>query len=72
MEIEHVQPEDIEKRSFEIITQELSEMGLRVPQIASVMGELRRHGYPIPEDVYNVEQARRAVLSCLKGGERSC
>ncbi|MBQ8928031.1 MAG: energy-coupling factor transporter ATPase [Oscillospiraceae bacterium] len=52
--------------------QALSEMGLRVPQIASVMGELRRRGYPIPEDVYTVAQAKAAVLSCLKGGSEAC
>lgn len=47
---------------------ELAEMGLRVPQIASVMGELRKRGYAIPEDIYTVEQAKTALLRLL--GER--
>lgn len=32
MQIEHVKPEEIEKRSFEIISQELAEMGKVIPE----------------------------------------
>ena len=31
MEFEHVKPMDIEKRSMEIISQELEEMGIQLP-----------------------------------------
>ncbi len=48
--------------------EELCSMGLRIPQIASVMMALRRKGYPIPEDVYTVGQARDALLPLLKRG----
>jgi len=51
----------------------LSGMGLRVPQITSVMTALRKKGYPIPEDIYTVEQARDALLLLLrKGGDAVC
>ncbi len=54
-------------------TEELQSMGLRIPQIASVMLELRRKGYDLPEDIYTVEQARDAVLALMqKGGAASC
>ena len=46
--------------------EELRELGLRVPQIASVMGELRRRGYELPLDLYTVESARDALLALLK------
>ncbi len=53
--------------------EELCAMGLRMPQIASVMMELRRRGYPIPEDVYTIEQARDVLLPLLKkGGVAAC
>ncbi len=54
-------------------TEELQSMGLRIPQIASVMLELRRKGYDLPEDIYTVEQARDAVLALMqKGGAAAC
>ena len=34
MEFEHVKPMDIEKRSMEIIGQELAEMGISLPAMA--------------------------------------
>ena len=48
--------------------EELQSLGLRVPQIASVMGELRRRGYELPLDLYTVEQARDALLTLLRKG----
>lgn len=54
-------------------TEELSNMGLRIPQIAGVMHTLRQKGYALPEDIYTVEQARDAILSLLsKGGAAVC
>ncbi len=46
--------------------EELCSMGLRIPQITSVMMALRRKGYDLPEDIYTVEQARDALLPLLK------
>lgn len=46
--------------------EELRELGLRVPQIASVMDELRKRGYDLPLDLYTVDAARQALLSLLK------
>ena len=46
--------------------EELSALGLRVPQIASVMGELRRRGIDLPQDLYTVEAARDAILGLLR------
>ncbi len=48
--------------------EELRALGLRVPQIASVMDELRRRGYEIPLDLYTVEKARDALLPLLRKG----
>lgn len=54
-------------------TEELCSMGLRIPQIAGVMHSLRQKGFPIPEDIYTVEQARDALLPLLrKGGSAVC
>ncbi|MBE6876692.1 MAG: energy-coupling factor transporter ATPase [Ruminococcus sp.] len=51
---------------------ELKQLGLRVPQIASVMQALRKKGVPLPEDLYTVESAREAVLALLRKGVSSC
>jgi len=51
---------------------ELKQLGLRVPQIASVMTELRKKGYDLPEDLYTVEKAKEAVLTLLRKGAASC
>ncbi|MDE5769205.1 MAG: energy-coupling factor transporter ATPase [Oscillospiraceae bacterium] len=47
-------------------SEELKELGLRIPQIASVMQALRKNGYDLPEDLYTVEQAKQAVLYLLQ------
>ncbi len=53
--------------------EELCSMGLRVPQITSVMMELRKRGYALPEDIYTVDQAKNALLALLKkGGNAVC
>ena len=46
--------------------EELSALGLRVPQIASVMGELRKRGIDLPQDLYTVEAARDVLLGLLR------
>ncbi|MCR5717754.1 MAG: energy-coupling factor transporter ATPase [Oscillospiraceae bacterium] len=52
--------------------EELKALGLRVPQIASVMGALRKCGYDLPPDLYTVEKARDALLSLLRKGAAEC
>lgn len=56
--------------------EEISGMGLAVPQITRVFNTLKQKGYPIAEDVYTVEYARRKFLSYLesrgKGGQNPC
>lgn len=51
---------------------ELKQLGLRVPQIASVMQALRKKGYAIPQDLYTVESARDALLTLLRKENASC
>ncbi len=53
-------------------TEELSAMGLRVPQITAVMHTLRRKGYDLPEDIFTAAQARDAILQLLGKGGASC
>ncbi|MBQ6946869.1 MAG: energy-coupling factor transporter ATPase, partial [Clostridia bacterium] len=48
--------------------EELSAMGLDVPQITKVFYQLRQKGYPVRTDVYTVDGARREILRCLKEG----
>ncbi|MDE6777319.1 MAG: energy-coupling factor transporter ATPase [Oscillospiraceae bacterium] len=52
--------------------EELQALGLKVPQIASVMQMLRKKGYDLPEDLYTVEQAKLAILELLRKGDISC
>ena len=52
--------------------EELQALGLKVPQIASVMQMLRKKGYDLPEDLYTVEQAKVAILELLRKGDISC
>lgn len=51
---------------------ELKAMGLRIPQVASVMGELRRRGAALPEDLYTVSQARETLLGLLGKEYTAC
>ena len=44
---------------------EISKMGLAVPQIARVANNLREKGYDICEDVYTVEQAKFGLMNLL-------
>lgn len=47
----------------------LSGMGLAIPQISRVMLTLREKGINMPEDIFTVDEAARAIISML-GGER--
>ena len=46
--------------------QELTGMGLSVPQISLVIDQLRQRGVDIPGDIYTVEKAKEAILALLK------
>ena len=50
---------------------EITSMGLDVPQITKVFNTLKQKGYKIADDVYTVEYAKRKFLRYLedKGGE---
>ena len=48
--------------------EELTAMGLDVPQITKVFYLLRQKGYPVRTDVYTVEGAKKELLRCLKEG----
>lgn len=48
---------------------ELEKIGLAAPQISYVITELKEKGYNLPEDIYTVEEAVKALYTLLKGEE---
>ena len=46
--------------------QELSQMGLSVPQISIILEKLRQRGVMIPTDVYTVAQAKDLILKMFR------
>lgn len=48
--------------------EELTAMGLAVPQISRVFAGLRAAGYQVPGNIYTVEGAAAAILNAVKGG----
>ena len=53
----------------------LEPMGLRLPQITSIMRRLRKMGLPVSETVLNVDEAVMELLPLLKkgrGGQKPC
>lgn len=50
--------------------EELSEIGLDVPEITRVFLQLRKMGLDVDTSVFTVEQAKDAILPLLKGGAR--
>lgn len=51
-------------------TEELTRMGLDVPQITKVFFTLQQKGYPVRTDIYTVDGAKQEILRCLKEGGR--
>lgn len=51
-------------------TEEIQKMGLAIPQIARVFHRLRQDGYPVSENIYTVEAAKKEIMKLLakKGG----
>ncbi|HIZ84388.1 MAG TPA: energy-coupling factor transporter ATPase [Firmicutes bacterium] len=48
--------------------EELSAIGLNVPQVTRIFMGLRQNGLPVPGGVYTVEQAKDALLPLLRKG----
>ncbi len=53
---------------------ELQDMGLDVPQITQLIQRLIQKGYPLPKDIYTVEQAKESILALFQKeqGVRQC
>ena len=51
--------------------EELTSIGLTVPQVTTVIGHLRELGLPLPANLYTMEQATDAILSLWKGGHHA-
>ena len=51
--------------------EELEHVGLDVPQVTKIAGELRRRGLPIDPEVYTIEDLKAELLA-LKGGHAAC
>ena len=56
------------KEVFSKSTQ-IADYGLGVPQISKVTGKLRERGIDIPEDIFTVPEASKAIISLLGGGQ---
>ena len=50
---------------------ELSKMGLSVPQVTQLTDKLKALGYPLPPHIYTVKYAANALLSLLKGEDKN-
>ena len=48
--------------------EELEQIGLSVPAVTKVAAALRKVGVALPDSIYTVEQAKKALLPLLKGG----
>ena len=46
--------------------EELEKMGLAIPQISYVLAQLRKKGYSLPDDIYTVEEAVKALYAFIK------
>ncbi|MBQ1352184.1 MAG: energy-coupling factor transporter ATPase [Oscillospiraceae bacterium] len=51
--------------------EDLTSIGLTVPQVTTVIGYLRELGLPLPANLYTTEQAADAILSLWKGGHHA-
>ena len=50
----------------------LKSLGLDVPQISSLIEELRKRGVNLPSDIYTVNEAKKQILSLARGeGEKN-
>jgi energy-coupling factor transport system ATP-binding protein len=51
-------------------SEELSKMGLSIPQISYVLSELRNNGINVPDGILTVEEAASAIMKMLGGVRR--
>jgi energy-coupling factor transport system ATP-binding protein len=49
-------------------TQELLDVGIKVPQVSMVVNSLRSRGYNIDAGIFTVEQAAEDIFDSLRGG----
>jgi energy-coupling factor transport system ATP-binding protein len=49
----------------------LESIGLAVPQITYLARELRKKGFNISQDIFTVDQAKKEILNCLRGGKNA-
>ena len=49
-------------------SREIEAMGLAVPQVSRVFLSLSEKGWPVPSNIYTVEQAKNALEQVLSGG----
>ena len=49
-------------------SREIEAMGLAVPQVSRVFLSLSEKGWPVPSNIYTVEQAKNALEQVLGGG----
>ena len=71
MELEKLRPEEIEKRSFEIIGQELAEAGIALPQAQAPVIMRCIHAsadFDYAKNLYFSENAVEKALEALRGG----
>lgn len=47
-------------------SEELTGMGLNVPQITRIFAGLKQKGFPVKENIYTVGQGKRELLRCLE------
>ena len=50
--------------------EKLESMNLAVPQITKLVSRLRQMGYPLPENIYTIDQAKNAILELAKGNSK--
>ena len=71
MELEHILPEDIEKRSFEIIGQELDQMGISIPEDKAFLIKRAIHttaDFDYAKTLYFSEDAIAIAQNLIKSG----
>lgn len=52
-------------------SEELTKMGLSVPEVTRVTDALKQAGFPLPSGIYTVSAAADALYQCLKGRHHS-
>jgi energy-coupling factor transport system ATP-binding protein len=53
-------------------SEQLTKMGLSVPQVNRVFLELKKKGYPVSENIYTIDQAEKEILRILNQKGECC